>query len=422
MATAGVLLFKGGAGRAPAASEARRLSSAASRSKGFGCAHTRRCIHKAVHTQGGLWPPQESCYLRAHRQGGTRITRCTHKAVHTQCSAHTRRCGATAGVLLFKGGVGSGLAASEARCLLSAASRSKGFGCAHTRWCIHKAVHTQGGAHTRQSVATHKGAYIRRCTHKAVHTQGGLWPPQESCYLRAHKQGGTHITQYTHKVVHTQSGLWPPQESCYLRGVRGPAPAPPTPHHRAKRGVRQAQRAAERGGGGGGYGRGEVRWGQLGAYCPRTWVLLFQEAHGVGDVSERAGSSAGRTTTRRFGRPEHRPAVSAGFWAEILGGGLGRPTPPLAPSLSAKPHRRRASPPFHSDELHQRTYDLPTFSPHIFEYVFRKRPNFGPSHRGSFSRPHSSRELPPHRSECRAMAEGRTGWGYSSYTAQGNGK
>ena len=32
-----------------------------------GGAHTRRGIHKAVHTQGGLWPPQESCYLRGVR-------------------------------------------------------------------------------------------------------------------------------------------------------------------------------------------------------------------------------------------------------------------------------------------------------------------------------------------------------------------
>ena len=29
-----------------------------------GGAYTRRCIHKAVHIQGGLWPPQESCYFR----------------------------------------------------------------------------------------------------------------------------------------------------------------------------------------------------------------------------------------------------------------------------------------------------------------------------------------------------------------------
>ena len=36
-----------------------------------GGAHTRRGIQKVVHTKGGLWPPQESCYLRGHRQGGT---------------------------------------------------------------------------------------------------------------------------------------------------------------------------------------------------------------------------------------------------------------------------------------------------------------------------------------------------------------
>ena len=63
-----------------------------------------------------------------------------------------------------------------------------------------------------------------RCTHKAEHTKGGLWPPQESCYLRGHRQGGTHRRRCTHKAVHTKGGLWPPQESCYLRGVRGLAP------------------------------------------------------------------------------------------------------------------------------------------------------------------------------------------------------
>ena len=84
-------------------------------------------------------------------------------------------------------------------------------------------------------------------------------------------QGGTHITRYTHKAEHTQGGLWPHQESCYLRGHKG---------------------------GGGG--------------------LLFQEAHGVGGVLARAGSSAGWTTAWRFGRP----------------------TPPLATSLSAEPNRR----------------------------------------------------------------------------------
>ena len=49
-----------------------------------GGAHTRRGIHKAVHTQGGLWPPQESCYLRGHKQGGIHRRRCTHKAEHTK--------------------------------------------------------------------------------------------------------------------------------------------------------------------------------------------------------------------------------------------------------------------------------------------------------------------------------------------------
>ena len=61
---------------------------------------------------------------------------------------------------------------------------------------------------------------------------------------------------------------------------------------------------------------------------------------GVGGVLERAGSSAG-------------------FLAEILGGGIGRHILPLAPSLSAEPHHRRASPPFHSDELHRSARVVP---------------------------------------------------------------
>ena len=73
---------------------------------GFGGSHTRRCIHKAVHTKGGLWPPQESCYLRGHTQGGTHTRRYTHKAGHTQGGAHNTRSVATAGVLLFKRGCG----------------------------------------------------------------------------------------------------------------------------------------------------------------------------------------------------------------------------------------------------------------------------------------------------------------------------
>ena len=45
-------------------------------------------------------------------------------------------------------------------------------------WAACKAVHTQGGAHKRRSVATagvlsFKGPQARRHTHKAVHTKGG---------------------------------------------------------------------------------------------------------------------------------------------------------------------------------------------------------------------------------------------------------
>ena len=57
-------------------------------------------------------------------------------------------------------------------------------------------------------------------------------------------------------------------------------------------------------------------------------TLLFQEAHGVGGVSERAGTSAGgfgRPDHRLAVRPDHRPAVLTEFSAKILGGGLGRP-------------------------------------------------------------------------------------------------
>ena len=72
-------------------------------------------------------------------------------------------------------------------------------------------IHVEGGAHTRQSMATARVFFFKggagaspriersepsikrskprqrkvwRPTHKAVHTQGGVWPLQESCYLR----------------------------------------------------------------------------------------------------------------------------------------------------------------------------------------------------------------------------------------------
>ena len=94
-------------------------------------------------------------------------------------------------------------------------------------------MHTQGGTPKRWFVATagvmlFKGPQARRCTHKAEHPKGGLWPPQGSCYLRGHRQGGAHtrrnkqkaVCGCPHKAEHTKGGLWPPQESCYLRGHR----------------------------------------------------------------------------------------------------------------------------------------------------------------------------------------------------------
>ena len=93
-----------------------------------GGTHKTRCLHKAVHTKGGLWPPQESCYLRGHRQGGTHKTRCLHKAVHTK-----RRSVATAGVMLFKG--------------------------PQARWYTQNAVPTQGGAH-KKAACGHRRSHV----------------------------------------------------------------------------------------------------------------------------------------------------------------------------------------------------------------------------------------------------------------------
>ena len=67
---------------------------------------------------------------------------------------------ATVGVLLFKGGAGLARELSEVSYLSSETSYWEG-----------SAIHTQGGAYTRQ------------CTHKAVHKQGGVWALHESCYL-----------------------------------------------------------------------------------------------------------------------------------------------------------------------------------------------------------------------------------------------
>ena len=245
MATAGVMLFKG--------------------------PQARRCTHKVVHTQGGLWPPHESCYLRGHRQGNANRRRCTHKAVHTH----------------------GGLWPPQESCYFRG--------------------HRQGGAHTR------------RCTQKAVHTQGGLWPPQESCYFRGHRQGGAHTRRCTHKAVNTQGDAHT-RRSMATAGVmlfKGPqarrcihkaAHTQGGAHtrqctHKAVYGDRRshiiygatgkASRTRWRGGGGMEGGR---RWGQLGANCPPTGGLAFARGTWDGGCIGRAGGSAGQSAGRTNAR------------------------------------------------------------------------------------------------------------------------
>ena len=216
-----------------------------------------------MHTKGGLWPPQESCYLRGHRQGGTHRRRCLHKAVHTK----------------------GGLWPPQESCYLRG--------------------HRQGGTHRR------------RCPHKAVHTKGRLWPPQESCYLRGHKQGGTHRRRCQHQAVHTKGGLWPPQESCYLRGHRQGGT-----HRR-----RCAQKAA-----GGSAGRfwpvGQPPGGSAGWRAGRTGRTY--PAGGVGKIFGR--NSQRRSRPADFGWPDRRQAVrpadsSSRIAAEFFGRG-----PPPSPT------------------------------------------------------------------------------------------
>ena len=130
-----------------------------------GGAYARCCTHKAVHTQGGLWSPRQSSYLRgeagadpppwseaSQNKGcfdGPHRRCCTHKVVHTQGGAPTRWSMATVGVLLFQGGTGVGPRVGRSEPKQWVVWRSK-----------HKAVHTQGVAHTRQ--CTHKVVYGRR--------------------------------------------------------------------------------------------------------------------------------------------------------------------------------------------------------------------------------------------------------------------
>ena len=222
-------------------------------------------------------------------------------ALHTQGGPHTRRFVATVGVLLFKGGAGVGPRVERSEL-------QRRFGCPYTRQCIHKAVHTQGGAHTRWSVATARVLLLK----------GGAGV------------GRPHTRRCIHKAVHTQGGLWPPQESCYLRGVRGLA---------------CVERSVPKKVWGGGVRKG--RGGGNFVHTPHRWVFLLQEARGVGGVSERAGTSAGRNTAAwQFGRIFGQNNWRQSRRSEPAGRDRRWP-------LHFRPsrHRRRASPPFHSDEL-----------------------------------------------------------------------
>ena len=86
MATAGVMLFKG---NRP------------------GGTHRRRCTLKALHREGYLWPPHESCHLRGHLQGGAQTRRTTQKAVYGHRGTHVIQ-GATGEVVHTEGGAHSG--------------------------------------------------------------------------------------------------------------------------------------------------------------------------------------------------------------------------------------------------------------------------------------------------------------------------
>ena len=187
-----------------------------------GSANTRRSVGTArvLLFKGGClcWPPRGAKQAEArgglavHTQGGAYTRWCTHNAVHTQGSANTRRSVGTARVLSFKGGgvwVGPRVKRSEVK-------QGEVWQSTHTRRCIHKVVHTQGGAHTRRSVAT-AGVLLFK---------GGClcWPPRGAKRAEArgglavHTQGGAYTRWRTHKAVQTQGALWAPQEFCHLKG------------------------------------------------------------------------------------------------------------------------------------------------------------------------------------------------------------
>ena len=256
VATTEILLFKGGAGAGPSVKRTElRCTMCVGR---VGGAHTRQCIHKGVHAQGGAdtrWGTHQAvsghhrrlvfqggamagprieqrepsverselrCTMRVGTVGGTHTRRCIRKAVHTRGGAYTRRG-------------------------MHKAVHTQGS--AYTRQCTHKAVHPQGSAYTRQcthkAVHTQGGAYTRRCIHKAVRTQGGAHTRRSvatarallfqggagvgprvkrtelRCTMCVGRVGDARTRRCIHKLGHTPGGLWPPQASCYFRGCEG---------------------------------------------------------------------------------------------------------------------------------------------------------------------------------------------------------
>ena len=118
-----------------------------------------------------------------------------------QGRTHKRWSVATAGVMLLKG--------------------------PKARWYTQKAVHTQGGAHTRRNtqkaVCGHRRSHvIEGATGKVVHTDGGAHTRRntqkavcghcrshviEGATSKAvHTEGGPHTRRYTQSAVHTQGG------------------------------------------------------------------------------------------------------------------------------------------------------------------------------------------------------------------------
>ena len=110
-----------------------------------------------------------------------------------------------------RGGGGGGIGANEAR------SGGLGVGGWH---CTHKAVQTQGGARTRRLVATTQVLSFK------WGARAGQWVgrSQPKCTMCVGRVGSGHTRRCIHKAMHTQGGLRPRQESCYLTRVRGLPP------------------------------------------------------------------------------------------------------------------------------------------------------------------------------------------------------